>query len=229
MDFSNNVFVITGASGGIGKVLCEILIKLNARVIGVYNNTIITNKQIDSFKCDISKEDEVIKLFNYVKEKYKNIDVLVNCAAFCADEDYLEKSADSFNRVIAVNLTGTFLMMKYASLLMNNNGVILNISSMNASKTYNVLSMDYDASKAGVENLTKNFAQRLKNLKICALAPGWIDTDAVKEMDPKYLKEELKRVEQEKLLRKEDVALKIIEIIVNNDDYVSGEIIYMEG
>ena len=82
--------------------------------------------------------------------------------------------------------------------------------------------------KAGVENITKNLAQRLPNLKICALAPNWVNTDSVLEMDKNYLEEELKRVGQEKLLKKEEVALKIIEIIIN-DDIRSGEIIRMGG
>ena len=60
--------------------------------------------------------------------------------------------------------------------------------------------MDYDASKAGVENLTKNLALRFPNVKICALAPNWIATESVLEMSPIYLESELKRVNQKKLI-----------------------------
>ena len=88
--------------------------------------------------------------------------------------------------------------------------------------------MDYDSSKAGLENLNKNLAQRLTNIKVCALAPNWVDTETVLEMDPEYLQSELARVGQNKLLRKEDVALKIVEIMIN-DDIRSGEIIRMGG
>ena len=88
--------------------------------------------------------------------------------------------------------------------------------------------MDYASSKAGVENLIKNMAERLSNLKICGVAPNWVDTDAVLEMDQNYLKEEMKRIGQKDLIKKEDVALKILEVIIN-DDIRSGDIVRMSG
>ena len=104
----------------------------------------------------------------------------------------------------------------------------INISSTDASDTYSTYSMDYAASKAGIENVTKNLAKRLPKLKVCALAPNWVDTDTVLNMDRDYLESELKRIGQNRLLKKEEVALKIIEIIIN-DDIRSGEIIRMGG
>ena len=88
--------------------------------------------------------------------------------------------------------------------------------------------MDYASSKAGLENLIKNMAERLSNLKICGVAPNWVDTDSVLEMDPNYLKEEMNRIGQKELIKKEHVALKILEIIIN-DDIRSGDIIRMRG
>ena len=115
---------------------------------------------------------------------------------------------------------------KEAAKLMES-GVIVNMASTNGTNTYTPLSMDYDASKAGVINLTKNLALRFPNLKICALAPNWIDTDSVLEMDPNYLKEEMRRIGQNNLLKKADVVNKIIKII-SSKDIKSGDIILME-
>ena len=128
--------------------------------------------------------------------------------------------------VLEVNLVGTFLMCKYASKLMER-GIIINISSTDAIDTYNVYGMDYAASKAGLNNLTKTLALRFPSLKICSLAPNWVDTESIKEMNPEFLKQELARIGQKKLLTKEEVAIKIIELMIN-DDYVSGSIVRMD-
>ncbi len=224
MDLEGLVILITGASKGIGKTLANILNDYGATVIGVYNNTKI-NELYDTYKCDISNEKEVANLFKYVKDKHEKLDVVVNCAALAIDNDIYEKSKEEFMRVVEVNLGGTFLVNKYASLLMKR-GVIVNMSSLDATITYNTLEADYASSKKGVETLTKIFALRFPNLKICALAPNWVNTESVLEMDPNFLQNELERIGQKKLLTKEEVALKIIEIIIN-DDIISGEIIKM--
>ena len=227
MNFEGLVVLITGASKGIGACLANILTEYGATVIGVYNETKITDAYFDTYKCDISSEKEIKNLFKYAKEKHEKIDVVVNCAALCIDDDLYDKTKNDFMKVLEVNLVGTFLMCKYASLEMDK-GVIINMSSTDATDTYGVLSMDYAASKAGIENLTKNLANRLPNLKICALAPNWVNTETVLSMEPNHLKEELKRIGQQELIKKEEVALKIIEMIIN-DDIRSGEIIRMGG
>ncbi len=227
MDFAGLVVLITGASKGIGKCLANIFYEYGATVIGVYNNTKIEDVLYDTYKCDISNEEEIKMLFKYVKDKHEKIDVIVNCAALCLDNDIYDKTKEEFMRVLEVNLVGTFLMCKYASLEMER-GVIINISSTDATDTFSTMSLDYAASKAGVENITKNLAQRLPNLKICALAPNWVNTETVLEMDPDYLENELRRIGQNKLLKKEEVAFKIIEMIIN-DDIRTGEIVRMGG
>lgn len=220
------VALVTGASRGIGYTLSNMLQNSGYRVIGVFNNTLINNKEIDFVKCDISEEEDIIKLFDYIKAKYNKLDILVNCAAISLDDDLYNKSKEDFMKVLEVNLVGTFLMCKYASLLIKK-GVIINVSSTNATNTYTNLSIDYDASKAGLDNLTKNLANCLPNIKVCGIAPNWVDTDTTLSIEKDYLNEELKRIGQKHLIKKENVAKKIIDII-ENDNIKSGEIIRME-
>lgn len=220
------IALITGASKGIGYTLTNMLVSNDYKVIGIYNSTKVSSDLIDYQKCDISNEEEVIKLFNYIKDKYGALDILVNVAALSIDDDIYEKNAIDFMRVLSVNLVGTFLMCKYASKIMND-GVIVNVSSTNGFDTYTPISMDYDASKAGVDNLTKNLAMRLKNIKVCGIAPNWVDTDTTLSIDSNYLNIEMKRIGQKKLIKKERVCEKIIEII-ENKDIKSGTIIRME-
>lgn len=226
MNFKDKIVLITGASKGVGLYLSTKLANMGAKVIGLYNTNKISNCDIDAIKCDISKEEEIEKLFNYIKEKYGNLDYVINCAAMCIDKDITEKTKEEFMYVLEVNLVGTFLICKNALSLMES-GVIVNISSTDATDTFSPLSMDYAASKAGVENLTKNLALRYPNIKICALAPNWIDTETIREMSPLYLESELKRINQKRLLTKDEVTEKIIEII-QNDNIKSGEIIRMD-
>ena len=220
------IALITGASKGIGYTLANMLVSNDYKVIGIYNNTKVFSDLIDYQKCDISNEEEVEKLFNYIKDRYGALDILVNVAALSIDDDIYEKNAIDFMKVLSVNLVGTFLMCKYASLIMDY-GVIVNVSSTNGLDTYTPISMDYDASKAGVDNLTKNLAMRLTNIKVCGIAPNWVDTDTTLSIDSNYLNMEMKRIGQKKLIKKEIVCEKIIEII-ENKDIKSGTIIRME-
>lgn len=227
MNLDGLVVLVVGGTSGIGSTLINILHEYGATVVATYHNKKINNELIDTYYCDITSEDSINELMNYIKEKHEKLDVVVNCSAIDIANDIYNKTKDEFMKVLEVNLVGSFLIMKEASKIMSR-GVIINLSSTDATDTYNTLSMDYASSKAGVENLVKNMAERLPNLKICALAPNWVDTAAVLEMDPNYLKEEMNRVGQKELIKKENVALKILEIIIN-DDIRSGDIIRMSG
>lgn len=227
MNLDGLVVLVMGGSSGIGSTLISLLHEYGATVIATYHNKKINNELIDTYYCDVTSEDNINELMNYIKIKHEKLDVVVNCTALVLDNDLYDKTKDEFMKVLEVNLVGSFLLMKEASKIMSR-GVIINLSSTDATDTYNILSMDYASSKAGLENLIKNMAERLPNLKICGVAPNWVDTDAVLEMDPNYLKEEMKRIGQKELIKKEDVALKILEIIIN-DDIRSGDIIRMSG
>lgn len=226
MNLAGLVVMVTGASSGIGLTLADILHTLGATVIGLYNNHAI-NKEYETYKCDVTKEENIENVIKKALTRHEKIDAVINCAAICEDNDIYEKDAESFMRVLNVNLLGTFLVCKCATKVMNE-GVIINMSSTEAQDNYSILSMDYAASKAGVENLTKNLAKRFVNLKICALAPNWVDTPSVLEMEPNYLKEVMQKSGQLDLIRKENVAMKIIEMILNNDDYKNGDIVRMD-
>lgn len=227
MNFCGNIILITGVSSTLGGMLASSLHNLGATVIGIYNKN-KAKYEFETYKCDITSEDEVKKTIDNIITKHEKIDALINMAALSEDEDIYDKTSDSFLSVLNVNVVGTFLMCKYASKYMDN-GVIINISSTDGIDTYSPISIDYCASKAAINNMTMNLALRLKNVKVCALAPNWIDTPSTLSMDKKYLEKEMQRIHQKELIKKEDVIVKIIEMIVNNDDYVTGEIVRMDS
>ena len=228
--------LITGCAKGIGREIALDLARSGYNIIGTYN---ISEKEINelknkvetigvnfiSYKLDISSEENLNEVCNDILIKYSKIDVLVNNAALALDNDFLHKTKEEFMKVLEVNLVGPFLLIQKLYTLINNS-IIINISYTDGINTYSKLSMDYSASKAGLINLTKALALELTNSKVYALCPNWVDTEAIREMSPDYLNEEMNRIGQKKLINPKDVSGKLIEII--ESDLITGSIIVME-
>ncbi|MBR2712690.1 MAG: SDR family oxidoreductase [Bacilli bacterium] len=226
--------IVTGSAKGIGK---ELIIKLSEKgydVIITYNNSkneaellktyVETNYGInaDIFKCDISKEEDIISLRDYIINKYGKLDILINNAALSIDNSIDEKTKEEFMKVLEVNVVGTFLVSKYLYKYMDN-GIIVNISSTDAEDTFSTLNIDYSASKAGINIITKTMALELKNVRVIGVMPNWTNTESIKEMNPDYLKSELERIGQKELEEPEEVASNILKLVFDNN-IKSGEI-----
>ena len=182
--------LVTGSSRGLGAEIIKVFATNGVNVIINYNHSekeaskladSITNVNVEVIKCDISNEDEVKNMF----DRIDHLDYLINNAAISDDKDLKDKSALEFNRILHTNLTGTFLVTKYAIEKMGN-GSIVNISSTNGIDTYYPESIDYDASKAGIISLTHNFAKYLSDIRVNCICPDWIDTEMNKDMDEIY-------------------------------------------
>lgn len=221
--------LITGGAKGLGSELVKVFSRKGYNVIiGYKDSEVLASelcKEMNSKygvnnivkKIDITCKNDVKKLFG----EY-DIEILVNNACLCID-DYMEnKTYDEFMQVVGVNLGGTFLMCKYASSVK----IIINISSRDGIDTYNPISLDYSSSKAGIINLSKNLSLYYKDKLIYCVCPGWIDTESVKLMNPKFLECEMKRIGQKKLLDKECVADKIFDLI--NGEKISGSVVVID-
>ncbi len=183
--------LVTGSSRGLGKEIIKVFADNGYDCIINYNKSekkafeladeLKSKVNVKVIKCDISNEDEVKEMFREIE----HLDILINNAAIADDKDPLEKTALEFNRIIHTNLTGTFLVSKYAIEKMTD-GSIVNISSTNAIDTYYPESIDYDASKAGIISLTHNFAKYLSDIRVNSICPDWIDTEMNKEMAEDY-------------------------------------------
>lgn len=224
--------VITGGCSGLGLAFSKFLIARGYFVFALYNTSVDNALKLENefenikcIKCDITNEEEIKNVIDSIDE----IDLLINNAGIAIDNDYQNKSKQEFMKVIETNLGGTFLVTKYALSKLNSKGIIINISSNNAIDNYNPISMDYDASKAGINMLTKNFSLILedlnKNNKIIAVCPGWILTDSVKEMNPLFLEQEMKKNNQNKII----IPNELVEYIINHlEDYQNGEIVIIK-
>ena len=228
--------IITGCAKGIGREIALELARNGYDIIGTYNTSIneinILKDKIEkigvnfySYKLDLLIEKEIDEFCSYIKKNFKNIDVLINNAALSIDNTFLYKTSKEFIDVLKVNLVSPFLLIQRLSSHIND-GVIINISSTDGINTYTTLNIDYSASKAGLINLTKTLALELKNIRIYAICPNWVNTESVGEMNQDYLKEEMKRIGQKQLIDPSSVASKVIQLIESDLD--SGSIIVME-
>lgn len=232
----NKKVLIIGGTSGIGISIATLMAKNNYDILLTYfnnydkavdiKNEIISkyNVNVDIFYLDIRNESSINEFYNRVSQKYKDIDVLINSACLCRDNYYMDKTKNEFMEVLEVNLVGPFLVIqRFCDMIKD---IIINIASTDGIDTYNPYSIDYSASKAGLINMSSNLALVL-NSRVISLALNYVDTDSVLKMDENFLKSELKRIGQERLIKKEDVALEVLRII-QSKNILSGSIVRMD-
>lgn len=238
------VVLVTGSSRGLGK---ELIIEFAKRgldvVINYYKNESKAHtleKYInDNFpvktlciKCDVSKENEVEEMFNKIIDEFGRIDILVNNASICKDTLFNDIKVVEFQRILDVNLIGTYLCSKYASkfMLENKKGVIVNISSTNGLNTYYPESAAYDASKAGIINLTHNMAKEYSPfIRVNCICPGWMNTDMNKELSMEQIRKEKRKILLNKFGNPEDIAKTVLFISSKDASYINDSIIRIDG
>ena len=228
--------LVTGSTGTLGEEILRLLLKNNYNVIGHYNRNLEKANElgkelgIEFIKCDLTNENDIDNMVNYLINKYKHIDILINNAAFYQDEPIEEKTKETFMKVLDVNLVGPFLLSKKLGkyMLDNKYGKIINVASTNGIDTYYPESIDYDASKAGLINLTKNLAKYYAPY-ICvnAIAPGWIETKDTLNMDESFIKEEKEKILLNRFGSPYEIAHSILFLCEN--DYINGEVIRIDG
>lgn len=238
----NKVVLITGGSSGIGKETVYKFAKNGYDVIFTYNKSKEMSKTIEkdikssynvniySIKCDISLENDVKSLANFVKKKTNKIDVLVNNAGIAIDNLFEEKTVEEFKKVIDTNLIGTFSVVKYLGNLINDGGSIINISSTNAIDSYYIESIDYDASKIGIISLTHNLAKYYApKIRVNCICPGWVDTLMNKDLSKEQKDRENKKILLNRFAKPSEIANVIYFIASDEGSYINDAIIKVDG
>ena len=234
------VVLVTGSSKGIGRSTALLFAQNGYDVVINYNSdlngALETKKEVEKFgvkalvvKTDVSKEDEVINMIDKIKKRFGKLDCIVNNASLSKDTLPFEKTVSDFNKILNVNLIGTYLVCKYASKIMKK-GSIVNVSSNNAINAYYPMSLDYDASKAGVVSLTHNLAVMLApDIRVNAVAPGWVNTDMNKDMDDDLIKEEKEKILLKRFAESKEIA-KVIYFLASEDgSYINNSVIRVDG
>jgi len=243
MKLKDKVALITGSSRGIGKATAIRFAKEGAKVIINYlnseakaNHSVKEIKKIGSeaiaIKCDVSQENDVKNMIDQAIKKFGKIDILVNNAGIVYDIPLFDKTVAQWKRTFEINLIGIFLCSKYVSkhMLKRGSGVIVNISSTNGINNTAPTSADYDASKAGIINLTKNLASELApKIRVNSIAPGWIDTDMNKDLPKDLLEEELGNVFMKRFGKPEEIAAAALFLASDDASYITGSTLIVDG
>lgn len=231
--------LITGASGGLGLALANIMSN-DYNLVLTYNTNEKTLKDLEQklknvtkikiIKCDLTNDEDIKNLVEESINEFSKIDVLINNAATCYDEPVELKTKETFMKVLDINLVAPFLLSKYVSkhMLEQRQGKIINISSTNGIDTNYPESIDYDASKAGLISLTKNLAKYYAPyITVNAIAPGWIETPMNKDMDENYKKQEEEKILLKRFAKPDEIAHAVLFLCENT--YINGTVIRVDG
>lgn len=238
---AGQVALVTGASRGIGAAIALQLARRGARVACVATtaeraqDTAVRCAELAegarAFGCDVADGKAVAALVEQVVKEFGGLDVLVNNAGITRDQLLLRMSEEDFERVVDVNLKGTFNFMKSAArTLMKSKGRVVNITSV-VGLTGNAGQANYAASKAGVVGLTMSVAKELAGRGVCinAIAPGYIATDMTAAIDEKAAAALRESIPLGRIGLPEDVALAVDFLCGPGGAYVTGQTLVVDG
>lgn len=225
------VALVLGASSAIGYAIVEEFIQKEYDLSITYYKRDERVKKLSSAsilvtKCDITKEEDIVRLIDVTIQKFGKIDLLVNNVGVALDHLISEKTKQEFLQVLDTNVVGPFLVVKHALNYLDG-GVVIHIASTDGIDTYNEYDIDYSVSKAALIHMTKALAYALPNIKFYAVAPNFVDTEPIREMNPIFLKEELQRVGQTHLIKPIEVAKTVL--CLTDGKRKSGSIIVLRG
>lgn len=235
-DFKGKVFIVTGASSGIGKSCAEQLLDSGATVTGID----VTECDIDMpaythYKASITDEDEISKIIDDVISKHGKIDGLVNAAGIWGNsKPFYDIETSDWEKIISVNLTGIFIVSKSVSKVMmsQNAGKIVNISCLRSAIFRNNMT-DYAASKGGVVALTSAMALDLApfNIQVNSVAPGFTYTGMTKNsFDNEAVRKQSEALIPEgRLGQPEDISNVVLFLLSGLSDYMTGTNVYADG
>jgi len=242
MRLAGKVSIITGAARGIGHatalkfaregaivVVCD----LEQAAIDATTREIHEGKgEALGFIVDVTKPATIRAMVDAVMQKYGRIDVLVNNAGIVQDAQLLKMSEVQFDRVIDVNLKGTFNCTKAVADIMvaQGAGVILNASSV-VGLYGNFGQTNYAASKFGVIGMVKTWARELgrKGVRANAVCPGFVETPILKSIPDKVLEAMRARVPLGRLARPEEIANTYAFLASDEASYINGAVIEVSG
>ncbi len=242
MKLKGKVAVITGAAQGIGyatarKFLDEgaavALVDLSAEAVHSARTSLKVNGEIiESFVVDVTRREQLDEMVDRLRRQFGRIDILVNNAGITQDARIQNMTDEQFDRVIDVNLKGTYNSSKavLAGMLAQGSGVILNASSV-VGIYGNFGQTNYAASKFGVIGFVKTWARELgpKGIRCNAVCPGFIATHILESIPQRVLTQLTERVPLKRLGRPEEVANVYAFLASDEASYINGAVIEVAG
>ena len=241
-NLAGKVAIVTGASRGIGKAIATRLAKDGALVAVTATTMDGAQRTADALEADglnalalqvnVADAASVKDMVAAVLEKFGQVDILVNNAGITRDNLLVRMSAEEWQQVIDVNLTGTFFCIKAVAkpMMRKRAGKIINISSI-VGEIGNPGQANYSAAKAGIIGLTKAVAKELaaRNIQVNCIAPGFILTDMTLKLSEENRQELADAIPAGRIGAPEDIAGLISFLASEDSNYITGQVMNIDG
>ena len=238
----DRVVIVTGAGQGIGRATALRFAREEATVViaevnessgrDVASRISTSGKESLYLPVDITERGSVQEMVSNVKKEFGRIDVLVNNAGVIQDNTLKQMTDEEFDRVIRVNIRGTYVCTQEVSVIMREqgSGVILNAASVVALYG-NFGQTNYVASKSGIIGMTKVWARELgkDGIRVNAVAPGFIQTDMVKNIPEKVMTKMVEKVPLRRIGTPEEVAGVYCFLASEDASYINGAVLSVDG
>lgn len=242
MTVKDKYCIVTGATKGIGLSIAETFARSGAIVFLNGSNAERVNKTVAAIKkkghkafpfiCDVSDLRSVQNAYKSFLKISKRLDVLVNNAGILDDALIGMVTEKQIVNTFSINTFGSLYMSQYASRLMakNNSGSIINISSIMGINGNSGQSV-YSASKSALLGITKSLSKELasKNIRVNAVAPGFINTDMVKSISEDIFNKRIESIAMNRIGKPEEVANVVLFLGSEYSSYVTGQVIGIDG
>jgi len=240
LSLENRVAVVTGGGRGIGRAICHELARRGAAVVvndksgegivcGEINDA---GGKASCLQADVSDFTQAQDLIKFTVETFGDLHILVNNAGITRDGLILTMSEADWDNVLRVNLKGTFNCSKAAvkHMIRKRYGRIVCISSV-AGQMGNAGQTNYASSKAGMIGFTKSLAREVasRNITVNAIAPGFVDTDILKAMDPATLEAAVKMVPLGRKGKPEEIAYAAAFLASDQAAFITGQVLGVDG
>lgn len=249
MKLKGKVALITGASRGIGATTAKLFAKEGAKVVLDYyisryepdaqenvdkvkEAIIKAGGEAIALEADVSNEQQVEYLVQSGINEYGGVDILVNNAGIVYDAPIEQRTTEQWHTTLDTNLLGVYLTSKHLAKHMKerHTGKIINVSSTSGIDAPNPESIDYDATKAGVITLTRNFAQVLAPFaNVNAVAPGWVNTEMNKDLPDEFVDKETAKIYLGRFAEADEIAKIILFLASEDASYLNGSVIVADG
>ena len=224
------MIVVTGASKGLGRAICDRLIEKNIEVFGLARN--VEDVPFASMSCDVSSYESVKVVVQHLKKEGFKVTGLVNAAGIASMNLAVTTPQSVAQKIINTNLLGTIYCCQLVAPLMlrNKQGSIINFSTIAVALGLKGESI-YAASKAGVEGFTRSFAREMAdfNVKVNCIAPGPIDTSLLKGITA----EQINKIVSQQIIPKQfkpDAVADLVELLIDSrSDSLSGQVLHVGG